>query len=60
MQDERLDLFRRVATMDRKGPVKRPADNTVDPERAVAYATEIGADRLVERVRFATRAGRAT
>ena len=40
VRDERLALFRRVATMDRSAPVKRPADNTVDVERAAAYARE--------------------
>jgi DNA polymerase-1 len=50
VRDERLALFRRVATMDRRAPVKRPADNTLDPARAAAYATEIGDERLAERV----------
>jgi DNA polymerase I len=50
VRDERLALFRRVATMDRSAPVKRPADNTVDVERAAAYAREIGDERLAERV----------
>ena len=39
VRDKRLELFRRVATMDRKAPVKRPRDNTVDVERAAAYAS---------------------
>jgi DNA polymerase-1 len=54
VRDERLALFRRVATMDRKAPVERPADNTVDQARAAAYASEIGDERLAERI-----AGRA-
>jgi DNA polymerase I len=54
VRDERLALFRRVATMDRKAPVKRPRDNTLDQARAAAYASEIGDERLAERV-----AGRA-
>ena len=57
VRDERLAVFRRVATMDRRAPVERPADNTVDVKRAVAYAAEIGAERLAERVRFAARGG---
>lgn len=51
VRDERLALFRRVATMDREAPVERPADNTLDVERAAAYAAGIGDDRLAERVR---------
>jgi DNA polymerase-1 len=54
VRDERLALFRRVATMDRRGPVKLPADNTLDQGRAAAYAREIGDERLAERL-----AGRA-
>ena len=50
VRDERLDLFRRVATMDRTAPVTRPADNTLDVERGAAYAREIGDDRLAERI----------
>jgi 5'-3' exonuclease len=50
VRDERLGVFRRVATMDRKAPVKRPRDNSVDVERAAAYASEIGDQRLAERV----------
>jgi DNA polymerase-1 len=51
VRDERLALFRRVATMDRAAPVERPADNTLDVERAMAYAAAIGDERLAERVR---------
>ena len=51
VRDERLELFRRVATMDRAAPVERPADNTLDVERAMAYAAAIGDERLAERVR---------
>ncbi|MGH3138640.1 MAG: 5'-3' exonuclease [Gaiellales bacterium] len=51
VQDERLALFRRVATMDGEAPVERPADNMLDVERGVAYATEIGDERLAERLR---------
>jgi DNA polymerase-1 len=50
VRDERLALFRRVATMDRRAPVKRPRDNALDVTRAVAYATEIGDERLAERL----------
>ncbi len=50
VRDERLALFRRVATMDRKAPVKRPRDNTLDVERGVAFAREIGDERLAERI----------
>jgi 5'-3' exonuclease len=50
VRDERLALFRRVATMDRHAPVKRPADNTLDVERGVAYAREIGDEQLAERI----------
>jgi DNA polymerase-1 len=50
VRDERLALFRRVATMDRAAPVKRPADNGLDVERAVAFAREIGDERLAERI----------
>jgi hypothetical protein len=51
VRDERLALFRHIATMDRSAPVTRPADNTVDVERATAYASEIGDERLAERLR---------
>ena len=54
VRDERLGLFRRVATMDRKAPVKRPPDNTLDQAGAAAYAAEIGDERLAGRL-----AGRA-
>jgi DNA polymerase-1 len=50
VRDERLALFRRVATMDRKAPVKRPADNTLDRARGAAHAAEIGDERLAERL----------
>ena len=50
VQDERLALFRRVATMDRTAPVRRPRDNTLDVERGVAFAREIGDERLAERI----------
>ena len=50
VRDERLAVFRRVATMDRRAPIERPADNTVDFERAAAYAVEIGDERLAERM----------
>jgi DNA polymerase-1 len=50
VRDERLAVFRRVATMDRAAPVKRPADNGLDVERAVAFAREIGDERLAERI----------
>ena len=50
VRDERLALFRRVATMDRRAPIERPADNAVDVERAAAYAAEIGDERLAERM----------
>jgi len=36
--------------MDRRAPVTRPRDNAVDVERAAAYASEIGDERLAERV----------
>jgi DNA polymerase-1 len=51
VRDERLALFRHIARMDRNAPVTRPADNTVDVERATAYASEIGDERLAERLR---------
>jgi DNA polymerase-1 len=51
VRDERLALFRHIATMDRNAPVRRPADNTVDVERATAYASEIGDERLAWRLR---------
>jgi len=50
VRDERLEVFRRVATMDRKAPVKRPRDNTLDQARAAAYAREIGDERLAARI----------
>ena len=50
VRDERLQVFRRVATMDRRAPVKRPKDNALDVERAAAYAREIGDERLAERI----------
>ena len=50
VRDERLALFRRVATMDRRAPVKRPATTRSTSERAAAYAREIGDERLAERV----------
>jgi len=50
VRDERLDLFRRVATMDPTAPVTRPGDNALDVERGAAYAREIGDERLAERI----------
>jgi DNA polymerase-1 len=50
VRDERLGVFQRVATMDRRAPVERPRDNTLDVERAAAYAAEIGDERLAERI----------
>jgi DNA polymerase I len=50
VRDERLELFRRVATMDRRAPVRRPKDNTLYVDRGVAYAREIGDERLAERI----------
>ena len=50
VRDDRLSLFRRVATMDRNAPVNRPKDNTLNVERGAAYAREIGDERLAERI----------
>jgi DNA polymerase-1 len=50
LADPRLALFLRVATMDRDAPVERPPDASLDTASAAAYAREIGAFRLAERL----------
>jgi len=45
-----LPLYRRVATMDATAPLQRPADNALDRESAAAFAREMGALRLAERL----------
>ncbi len=45
-----LLTFRRVATMDDHAPVELPADAGLDAAGGAAFAREIGADRLAERL----------
>jgi DNA polymerase-1 len=50
LADERLGLYKRIATMDSSAPAKPPADARLDQARAAAFAREIGAMRLAERL----------
>jgi DNA polymerase I len=50
LADERLPLYKRIATMDRTAPAIRPPDAALDRERGAAFAREIGAMRLAERL----------
>jgi 5'-3' exonuclease len=50
LADERLPLYKRVATMDRSAPAKVPADASLDRASAAEFAREIGAMRLAERL----------
>jgi 5'-3' exonuclease len=45
-----LEAFKRVATMDAEAPVELPPDTPLDPLRGAAFAREIGANRLAERL----------
>jgi DNA polymerase I len=45
-----LAAFKKVATMDADAPVALPADAGLDPARGAAFAREIGANRLAERL----------
>jgi 5'-3' exonuclease len=50
LADADLLLYRRLATMDDRAPVQRPADAVIDRASAAAHAREIGANRLAERL----------
>jgi DNA polymerase-1 len=50
LADPDLALYRRIATMDAAAPAMRPADARLDRAGARAYAAEIGANRLAERL----------
>jgi len=50
LADERLPLYKRIATMDRSAPAERPPDAALDRRRAATFAREIGAMRLAERL----------
>ncbi len=45
-----LEAFRKVATMDAGAPLELPPDSELDPRRGAAFAREIGANRLAERL----------
>jgi len=57
LADPQLALYLRVATMDRTAPVEVPADASLDAESGAAYAREIGAFRLAERLQRLAPAG---
>jgi DNA polymerase-1 len=48
--DPALPLHRRVATMDDRAPLDLPADNALDRAGARAFAEQIGAGRLAQRL----------
>jgi 5'-3' exonuclease len=50
LADPLLGLFRRIATMDATAPLNRPADAALDRDGARAFAADIGANRLAERL----------
>jgi DNA polymerase-1 len=50
LADERLPLYKRIATMDTSAPAAPPADAPLDRAGASAFAREIGAARLAERL----------
>jgi DNA polymerase I len=50
VRDPDLETFRRVATMDAHAPLELPADRTLDAVGGAAFAREIGANRLAERL----------
>ncbi len=50
LADPLLGLYRRIATMDATAPLTRPADASLDREGARAFAADIGANRLAERL----------
>jgi DNA polymerase I len=50
LADPALALYRRVATMDAKAPVVRPADAALDRAGARAFAEQMGANRLAQRL----------
>jgi DNA polymerase-1 len=50
LADPQLRLYRSVATMDAAAPLSRPADAALDRDGAQAFASEIGANRLAERL----------
>jgi DNA polymerase-1 len=57
LADPRLPLFLRVATMDRSAPVEVPGDASLDGDSGAAFAREIGANRLAERLERLATAG---
>ena len=50
LADPLLGLYRRVATMDAAAPLTRPLDASLDRDGAQAFAADIGANRLAERL----------
>ncbi|MGN6377916.1 MAG: 5'-3' exonuclease [Gaiellales bacterium] len=50
LREHDMDAFRRVATMDAQAPVDLPADTRLDTEGGAAFAREIGALRLAQRL----------
>jgi DNA polymerase-1 len=51
--DARLQIFKRIATMDATAPVQLPADAGLDLAGAISFAERIGAERLADRLRRA-------
>ncbi len=50
LRDPELPLFKRLATMDAAAPIRRPPDGGLDRRSAAAFAHEMGAARLAERL----------
>ena len=50
LADPRMELYLRVATMVRDAPVEVPDDASLDTASGAAFAREIGANRLAERL----------
>ena len=57
LREHDLGVFRRVATMDSAAPVELPDDTELDAAGGAAFAREIGAYRLAERLEAQTRPG---
>jgi DNA polymerase-1 len=57
LREHDLGVFRQVATMDSAAPVELPADTVLDAAGGAAFAREIGAYRLAERLEALTGAG---
>lgn len=54
LREHDLGVFRRIATMDSSAPVELPADTGLDAAGGAAFAREIGAYRLAERLQALT------